>query len=336
MKQHRQTETAPNGSGNCTVPVSLPLRSLHSPIPRSRLNSKEILSPATLSAAGGEISHADIVSVASAMTEATSQQNLPLPPESPSGRTTAHRTRFNSRDIPRSYSGQYSTESNNLLPLEFIRSQHIVTRNVSLVVFLSTYLTFIFILQFASASIVSSTTSRSDARAWSKHLQIILSSSWTVTHAVHCLVTLLYLHWLKGSYLLDEQGELNAMTIWEQLEATSESSTHMRRILLVVPTCLAYMACLSSKFQPSTCTINIIFWSISMFAKLPQMNGVRLFGINRTAGIDDDFDFQDFAATDDGPDHLATSPVTDHRPLMSGHLTMPILDAKTMRSELLQ
>jgi ORMDL family len=335
MKQPRPTTSATNGSGHSTLSAAQPQRSLHSPIPRSRLNSKEILS----SAAGGEISHADIVSVASAMTDGTSQHNLPVlppPPESPSGRTTAHRTRFNSRDIPRSYSGQYSTESNNLLPLEFNRSQNIVTRNVSLVVFLSTYLTFVFILQFASVSIVSSTASDKGTKPWSKHLHIILSSSWTVTHAVHCLVTLLYLHWLKGSYLLDEQGELNAMTVWEQLEATSESSTHMRRILLIVPTCLAYMACLSSKFQPSTCTINIIFWSISMFAKLPQMNGVRLFGINRTAGIDDDFGFHDCTAADDGSDHMAAKSLSDHRPLISGHLNMPILDSKTIRSDFLQ
>jgi hypothetical protein len=141
---------------------------------------------------------------------------------------------------------------------------------------------------------------------------------------------LLYLHWLKGSYLLDEQGELNAMTVWEQLEATNESTTHMRRILLIVPTCLAYMACLASKFQPTICTINIIFWSISMFAKLPQMNGVRLFGINRTAGIDDDFDEAD--GVDDGTptDNAAT---IDHRQLIPGHLTIPLLDLNNSGNE---
>ena len=334
MKQQRPTS---NGSGTSSTPTQ-PQRSLHSPIPRSRLNSREFISSAPMSAAAGEISHSDMLSVASALTDGTSQpHHFPLSgaPESPNGRTTAHRTRFNSRDIPRSYSGQYSTDSNNLLPLEFIRSQHIVTRHVSLVVFLSTYLTFIFILQFASASIVSSTTFP-NALPWSKQFQIVLSSSWTITHAIHCLVTLLYLHWLKGSYLLDEQGELNAMTVWEQLEATSESSTHMRRILLVVPTCLAYMACLSSKFQPSICTINIIFWSISMFAKLPQMNGVRLFGINCTAGIDDDFGSHAFDEKANVGAGIGGASTSDQQPLISGNFAMPLLDSKAIRSEFLQ
>ena len=41
--------------------------------------------------------------------------------------------------------------------------------------------------------------------------------------------------------------------------------------------------------------INVGVWSVVMIPKLPFMNGVRLFGINRTAGIDDcvDIDNED-------------------------------------------
>jgi hypothetical protein len=300
MKQNRHQPVPSGGNTNSGVTSNTTQqRSLHTPVPRSRLNSKDIVISNIL--AGNPIDAVSARGSANTNSDGTGQTNMQiLPPESPIGRnntTTAHRTRFNSRDIPRSYSGQYSTESNNLLPLECLRSQQIVAQNVSLVVFLSTYLTFILFLQLVSASIISTATNVSSSSSqatfsnpWTQHLYDVLSSSWTVTNGLHCLITLLYLHWLKGSYLLDEQGELNAMTIWEQLEATCESTTYMRRILLIVPTVLSYMACLVSKFQPTTCTINIIFWSISMFAKLPQMNGVRLFGINRTAGIDDEFD----------------------------------------------
>ena len=114
-------------------------------------------------------------------------------------------------------------------------------------------------------------------------------TTWTVTNAAHLLVTIIYIHWLKGSFLLDEQGELNAMTTWEQLEAVpyAKNNVAVRRTLLTVPTVLAYTACVTSHFDPVTCFINVVLWSIAMLAKLPFMNGVRLFGINRTAGIDD-------------------------------------------------
>lgn len=320
MKQTRQQPVPSGGNNNSSGVTSntTQQRSLHTPVPRSRLNSKDIV-----------ISNIPGGNAIDATTNSDASGQM-LPPESPIGRnntTTAHRTRFNSRDIPRSYSGQYSTESNNLLPLECLRSQQIVAQNVSLVVFLSTYLTFILFLQLVSASIISTATNVSSSSSqatfsnpWTQHLYDVLSSSWTVTNGLHCLITLLYLHWLKGSYLLDEQGELNAMTIWEQLEATCESTTYMRRILLIVPTVLSYMACLVSKFQPTTCTINIIFWSISMFAKLPQMNGVRLFGINRTAGIDDEFD-----STTTTYDTSSTG--VYHNP-SSVNLSMPELEAR--------
>ena len=74
-----------------------------------------------------------------------------------------------------------------------------------------------------------------------------------------------------------------------QLEAVphAQNNVAVRRTLLTVPTVLAYTACVTSHFDPLTCFINVVLWSIAMLAKLPFMNGVRLFGINRTAGIDD-------------------------------------------------
>jgi ORMDL family len=262
-------------------------RSLHTQLPRSRNNSKEFI--------GNDkaIASSHFNSSTAPYVDSAGQPTQMLLPESPSGRSnimnTGHRKRFNSRDMQQSYSNQYTTETNNLLPLE--RSHYILAQNVSFVVFLSTYLTLIAILQLVSASIMSTATNVSITLLdpLTQYLYIVLSSSWTITNGLHCLLTLLFLHWFKGSALIDEQGELNGMTIWEQLEATCESSTYMRRTFIIMPIGLAYIACLVNKFQPTTCTINLIFLSIIMFAKLPQMNGVRLFGINRTAGIDDEF-----------------------------------------------
>jgi hypothetical protein len=112
-----------------------------------------------------------------------------------------------------------------------------------------------------------------------------LSWSWTVTNAVHCLVTLIYLHWLKGSYF-DDQGEMSAMTLWEQLEGRPQTVT-TKRALTILPTLLCYAACHFSNYRGDICVANCILWSIHVLAKLPLMNGVRIFGINRTTGIDD-------------------------------------------------
>lgn len=109
--------------------------------------------------------------------------------------------------------------------------------------------------------------------------------SWTVTNAVHCLVSIIYLHWMKGS-LFDDQGEMAAMTLWEQLEGRPKT-VGVKRALTIVPTLLCYAACHFSNYNYDVCVANIVLWSIHVAAKLPVMNGVRIFGINRTTGIDD-------------------------------------------------
>merc|ERR1711862_74846 len=110
-------------------------------------------------------------------------------------------------------------------------------------------------------------------------------TSWTRTNGLHFIVTLIVVHWMKGS-IYDEQGEMNAMTLWEQLEATEETE-FVKRVLKLVPTVLCYLACQFSGFDPKICSVNVIIWCLSMAAKLPIMSEKRLFGINRTVGIDD-------------------------------------------------
>jgi hypothetical protein len=112
-----------------------------------------------------------------------------------------------------------------------------------------------------------------------------MRSTWTVTNAIHLMITLVYVHWLKGC-LYDEQGEMNALTVWEQLEAT-QGTKPVRQVLLIVPTVLTYTACWAAQYHAHTSLLNIVLWLVAIAAKLPFMNGVRIFGINRTAGIDD-------------------------------------------------
>jgi hypothetical protein len=141
--------------------------------------------------------------------------------------------------------------------------------------------------------------------------------AWTLTNIVHMLVTLVYLHWIKGNpadYMDGTQGEMNAMTLWEQI-VSAPSSVHShdsssamlrkghvmldggatgsgRDVLVVIPTLLALASCYVASFEKLYAIPNVILWGVVMLPKMPFMNGVRILGINRTIGIDDG-DFQD-------------------------------------------
>jgi hypothetical protein len=90
--------------------------------------------------------------------------------------------------------------------------------------------------------------------------------------------------------MFDEHGELAAMTLWEQLEGRSQI-LNVKRTLFIVPTVLCYGACHFSKYSYIVCFSNVILWIIHMMSKLPIMNGVRIFGINQTTGIDDNYEY---------------------------------------------
>jgi hypothetical protein len=158
--------------------------------------------------------------------------------------------------------------------------------------------------------------------------------AWTLTNLAHAVSTMVYLHWIKGNpadYMDGTQGEMNAMTCWEQIVSKpavhhldtrartySENSAdgggnsnnyqssifqqrmtttikklRSRDVLCVVPTLLAHASCHAAKYQSEYVLVNLGVWFAVMLPKMPFMNGVRLFGINRTIGIDDGDDDQE-------------------------------------------
>lgn len=192
-----------------------------------------------------------------------------------------NRARTNSRDIVRSYSGLFGRDG-DLLPFELARNEHTNWVEKGGFLLLGTYVSCICLFQIVVLAVFDS---YNDSETLKLHL------SWTVTNAVHCLVTTIYVHWLKGS-MFDQHGELAAMTLWEQLEARS-GILNVKRTLFIVPTILCYAACHFSNYSNAVCITNIFLWILQMMGKLPIMNGVRIFGINRTTGIDDNFDCDD-------------------------------------------
>eukprot|EP00339_Tiarina_fusa_P002358 CAMPEP_0117037238 /NCGR_PEP_ID=MMETSP0472-20121206/26308_1 /TAXON_ID=693140 ORGANISM="Tiarina fusus, Strain LIS" /NCGR_SAMPLE_ID=MMETSP0472 /ASSEMBLY_ACC=CAM_ASM_000603 /LENGTH=293 /DNA_ID=CAMNT_0004747187 /DNA_START=31 /DNA_END=912 /DNA_ORIENTATION=- len=223
--------------------------------------------------------------------------NKKLPPSSPLRNKTSNspntssthtappnRARLNSRDIPRSYSGLYG-EENDLLPFELNRKQH--TDWLESKLLLATYLAGILLFKIVVTALLDhlNSSSSSSSNGNNGTTPYTPSFSWTITNATHCLLSTIYLHWLKGS-IFDDQGEMAALTLWEQLEGRSRT-TNVKRVLTLVPTLLAYAACHFGGYAVDVCVLNTALWIIHVVGKLPYMNGRRLFGINATTGIDD-------------------------------------------------
>jgi hypothetical protein len=110
---------------------------------------------------------------------------------------------------------------------------------------------------------------------------INMKISGTVTNFIHFVVTLIYFHWLKGG-THEDQGDLDHLTLWEQLEGTEGTGT-VRFVLRLTPTLLCYVACIEAGWgrAKGLCTFNVFIWSLTMLGKMPFMNGVRIFGINK-------------------------------------------------------
>lgn len=217
--------------------------------------------------------HKNIPMTAPPMTTTTNPSSpLRLTPKKGNA-VTPQRPRMNSRDIPRSYSGLFGQGGDDLLPFELARNWHTDWLENGGWLLLGTYLGGIAVFEVLVLAVLDTLES------------FPLYLSWTLTNAVHCFLSTIYLHWLKGS-LFDEQGEMAAMTLWEQLEGRPKTLV-VKRALTIVPTLLCYAACHFSNYQYDVCLFNIVLWTIHVAAKLPIMNGVRIFGINRTTGIDD-------------------------------------------------
>ena len=201
------------------------------------------------------------------------------------------------------HSGHHYQEESNLLPFELSHNRNtdwIASGGPAL---LATYVSIILIFLLTFLAFVPEP-----------------KVAWTMTNIAHAMITLVYLHWIKGNpadYMDGTQGEMNAMTCWEQIvskpsihlhktttkavpkpesspgRSVRESATcaikklRSRDVLCVVPTLLAHASCHVAKYQFEYCAINVGVWAVVMLPKMPFMNGVRILGINRTAGIDD-------------------------------------------------
>ena len=179
-----------------------------SPPPSSRVVKRG--RPPQSDGSAADYSYSNDTAATTTMTSTTHIPSSPIRPRSASydGGTainatnaamdTTPRRRCNSREYPRSYSGQYG-QGDDLLPLEIQRHQ----RPPHFPTFCGLYLTLILVVHWMVVLAIFTTDT------------INPTTTWTVTHAIHATATLWWLHWCKGSWE-DAAGEMNALTTWEQ------------------------------------------------------------------------------------------------------------------------
>ena len=204
-----------------------------------------------------------------------------------------NRTRLNSKDIPRTYSGLYgqggpidpsSGDVPDLLPFELTRNRNADWLDTGTSFLLVTYLGAIAAFQLAAMAAVPYVPFMSGVVD-----RVGIGASWTLTNVTHGVITYVYLHWIKGSPNFYEQGEMNAMTTWEQIESSpNRARENQKRVIIIVPALLCHAACQFAMYDKGMCLINVIVWVVVTLGKMGFMCGVRILGINRTPGIDDD------------------------------------------------
>lgn len=108
---------------------------------------------------------------------------------------------------------------------------------------------------------------------------------WTVTNVIHTVTTFIFFHWIKGSPE-DAQGEYNALTLYEQIDA-GVPYTLTKKFLMVIPAYLCWMSCHLSNYKTMVNVVNLGMFALCVIPKIPEMHRVRVLGVNQTIGIDD-------------------------------------------------
>ena len=128
----------------------------------------------------------------------------------------------------------------------------------------------------------SSLGANSESRIW-------WGDAWNVTAVAHGVASWVLMHWIKGSANFYDQNDLSRFTWFEQLAASPSygSSYYSPRFLLLVPLTLTYISCHVSSYDLRTTALQVVILGVLVVSKMDIMHGVRVFGINNTAGVDD-------------------------------------------------
>lgn len=95
------------------------------------------------------------------------------------------------------------------------------------------------------------------------------------------------MHWIKGSPDDCNMGDYRELTFYEQIDQGHPWTT-TKKFLMTIPTLLFLAASVATDYDTRHLLINFPIWATLILAKLPELDRVRIFGINSTVGIDDE------------------------------------------------
>jgi hypothetical protein len=103
---------------------------------------------------------------------------------------------------------------------------------------------------------------------------------WTVTSVAHGVFSFLAFHFNRGTPMWEDQNEFIDQTVWEQIDA-GVPWTDTRKFLIVVPILLFLIVSHCTDYAVVDLAINLPVLVVLLVSKLPEMHGVRIFGINK-------------------------------------------------------
>jgi hypothetical protein len=105
--------------------------------------------------------------------------------------------------------------------------------------------------------------------------------AWTLTNVVHNMGSFMILHILKGApWEPLDQGAARRLTHWEQIDYGIQF-TRTRKFLMIAPVILFFLASFYTRYETGHFIVNFASMLIAVIPKLPQLHGVRIFGINK-------------------------------------------------------
>uniref|UniRef100_A0A3P8WCV8 ORMDL sphingolipid biosynthesis regulator 3 n=1 Tax=Cynoglossus semilaevis TaxID=244447 RepID=A0A3P8WCV8_CYNSE len=104
---------------------------------------------------------------------------------------------------------------------------------------------------------------------------------WTLTNLIHNLCMYLLLHMVKGTpFETPDQGKARLLTHWEQMDYGVQF-TASRKFLTITPIVMYILTSFYTKYDRIHFVVNTVSLLTVLIPKLPQLHGVRIFGINK-------------------------------------------------------
>ena len=109
---------------------------------------------------------------------------------------------------------------------------------------------------------------------------ITQAQGWTLVHATHGVISFVVMHYVTGTPgELQDQGEYQNLTWWEQLDDGLEWTT-ARKALMTIPIVLFLVTSHLTGYEINHLIINLAVLILVLVPKMPQLHRVRLVSVD--------------------------------------------------------